>query len=556
MPRPMIVDISIANDGRQVYQVQDEEPVSSSKRLFDEMESTFSYSSSSSDVLPKAKYDRKSEDESEVWGPDVEAAFEEALRIIPKNGLSKIKVSGRSCGRNELISDFIFQKTGKQRTRKQVLSHIQVIKNLKKNLPIIDLINNGPSDPDSLKKFESVFLRITFQKSMGGGELKKRRAAYAKSVCEIVLNGFLMNCDGHSLSSLKSHEFDTNLKLKPNVNVELRFPGLFELFSASSIPLLHGMCKVHLGGGETAEGLYDTHLDLQLKGLSVNELGWSVLTVIYLFGQEVVRLIDHADVESSEVLGGVKNVGLRLKFAPEFWGPFFASLDKTQAEDDKHKDVAIRAVTMKQIVFRTGPEQTGPANILKKDIRLIVLWEFLRVNEPAKALTTMRRIHLIGQRPEFDDLRSTVSAPLPPTPVTPGYNLAAPVAVNPISQPLFVPNYDSYGFQTPFTPLTTPFTPLATPFTPLTTPVHGLVGSLHQQEELINRMESPIDLLEESQFDLNFNAYTAEQREFGQFDFDKSGSSVSFNLDFSAVGENTQSLSYDFGFDVKEGLIW
>ncbi|KAI8066183.1 TEA/ATTS domain family-domain-containing protein [Thamnidium elegans] len=70
--------------------------------------------------------------EEQVWPPDVESAFIEALESIPKLGRRKILVNGKPCGRNELISDFIFRKTCKIRTRKQVSSHIQVLKNTRK----------------------------------------------------------------------------------------------------------------------------------------------------------------------------------------------------------------------------------------------------------------------------------------------------------------------------------------------------------------------------------------------------------------------------------------
>ncbi|KAK9458773.1 TEA/ATTS domain family-domain-containing protein [Lipomyces oligophaga] len=85
-------------------------------------------------------------DGSSIWSKDVEDAFMEAIRKIPKVGRRKITVNGRSCGRNELISDFIYRKTGRLRTRKQVSSHIQVLKHLLKDDPqFMNLVTDSPT---------------------------------------------------------------------------------------------------------------------------------------------------------------------------------------------------------------------------------------------------------------------------------------------------------------------------------------------------------------------------------------------------------------------------
>lgn len=99
---------------------------------------------------PRAVRERGSRQSStDVWPDDVEVAFWEALRLIPKLGRRKVLVHGKPCGRNELIADYIERKTGKTRSRKQVSSHIQVLKNVKRNdLEFQQLISEPASEED------------------------------------------------------------------------------------------------------------------------------------------------------------------------------------------------------------------------------------------------------------------------------------------------------------------------------------------------------------------------------------------------------------------------
>lgn len=105
----------------------------------------------------KRWYGREGEN---VWPPEVDEAFfhgqfhlmqasnslrpllltlasvpHPALHLLPRLGRKKLLIDGKARGRNELISNYIYRTTGQQRSRKQVSSHIQVLKNMYRHDP-------------------------------------------------------------------------------------------------------------------------------------------------------------------------------------------------------------------------------------------------------------------------------------------------------------------------------------------------------------------------------------------------------------------------------------
>ncbi|EGP87880.1 Tec1-like protein [Zymoseptoria tritici IPO323] len=89
-----------------------------------------------------AKYRQRQQREEkpgteQKWPEHLEVAFFQALAIFPPMGRNKQSHRDKLRGRNELISDYIYQETRVLRTRKQVSSHIQVLKPFTRGDPAI-----------------------------------------------------------------------------------------------------------------------------------------------------------------------------------------------------------------------------------------------------------------------------------------------------------------------------------------------------------------------------------------------------------------------------------
>lgn len=83
-------------------------------------------------------------DNKQVWSDHVEEAFQEALFEIKPMGRNRRSQRGKPNGRNELIAEYIYRRTGERRTRKQVSSHIQVLKSLLKEDPSWRKLTEAP----------------------------------------------------------------------------------------------------------------------------------------------------------------------------------------------------------------------------------------------------------------------------------------------------------------------------------------------------------------------------------------------------------------------------
>lgn len=432
--RSVIVDVSLNDAGQQVYEVHGVTR-GARKRAMDQQNSPLDERVAKRTAVrtilaPQSPDSLKTEDEDSeeqrrstssselnIWNSEVETAFEEALRTIPKNGLTKIKISGKSCGRNELVSDYIMQKTGQLRTRKQVSSHIQVIKNSKKRTELIQLINHGPVDPDAAKRFDGIFTEIFFQRSLGSGVKStpkhktgsSRKQPSRRSTCgalpkrpyrpvECTIKSFEMSNSDGFVYTTANPTLEPPLRLKKDATVQNRFPSLHEYFNHDADPdrqitIIHNLVKLRLlEKARTPQ----TMLDIELKGVDPDESVFGCKTVIYCFGNEVLNINDDLAVVSqcTDEETQLSKVTLSLPFATEFWLAFFQSTennvnnlnDPTQSENQK--TMGVKGLTMKQVVYH----KSSPLGYEKSDIKSLILWEFTRGHDSNQ--TTTRRLFL------------------------------------------------------------------------------------------------------------------------------------------------------------------
>lgn len=494
---PMIVDIAIDNNGKQMYQVHE-----TSKLVRKEMPKSTKFSdssigsfemcddatppiekimgtllpsdskqkSSSSDTsLPEigrsdeGEYDDQdgTSDSSQfgsggsasdnIWSKDVQNAFEEVLAIVPKNGLNKIKIGGRSCGRNELISDYILAKTGKFRTRKQVSSHIQVIKNMGLKTGLIQLINDGPTFAsvdeieENSRRVEEIFSKINLSKSLGMNSMMSSSSSASSKVpigqtrrhssaalgsapkrrklpeCFVGVRNICFSIENLIMGSspiylsMQEDAPPTSLTVKENAAISNRFPGLEE-FADTNVPIIHNMVRIHsplqLPNNFNIETGLKTSYMLDF-GAQVDQI--SSFTTVYSFGNEVLK-VNEEDFQ----------VNAYQPFLLKFWKCFFLQLLHQPAS----LDAAFKGITVKQIIYNRMP---GPVHMVPKNkIRAVLIWEFAKVDDFKLAKSSTSRLFLPQSLANISlgDNSASYYAPLVNIPVT--AQVADPLEYDPL----------------------------------------------------------------------------------------------------------------------------
>lgn len=483
---PMIVDIGIDNSGKKMFQVHE-----TSKSVRNGMPTSSQFADSAMDAKPRMRVSTSSSaietslvpsfgpprsdsadmsyittptsatslthgEEKDIWCSDVQQAFEEVLAIVPKKGLNKIKIGGRSCGRNELISDYIMAKTGKYRSRKQVSSHIQVIKNMGLRKELIALINDGPqfgSDEEAdlnNKRFEEIFAKINLNKSLGvvptNGKGERRHSTGISSTPKRKrLNTELVSIRNISFSiesgmpgsnSVLTFQDDLPVKLltlKEDANFASRFPGLEE-FASTNVPILHNMIRLLNPANVPMDFSVDRDLktNYMLEFATVPQAGLCSFTLVYSFGTEVLKVNEDNFLPNTN-----------QPFLLKFWKCFFYQL----LQQPTSLDAAFKGITVKQVIYE---RHDGSMSLVPKTrIKAVLLWEFSKVKTWGEAVSTTSRLFLPPSLQTPIDLSDAVTQP--PNPVKQEY-VFSPNQVPPVKQE---PQDPMTGFyQAPYFPQT------------------------------------------------------------------------------------------------------
>ncbi|GMM31567.1 Tec1 protein [Martiniozyma asiatica (nom. inval.)] len=335
------------------------------------------------------------------WPYAIETAFREALSIIPKQGLKKNKVDGVSLGRNQYISMYVKEKTGVERTAKQISSHIQTVAQAKKDSHLINLIKYGAKvKPETEDIFLNTFSNIMSKNKYLSSDSKRHESnilgyeslAYDKIIKLMNIPYKLEFSSPSKVISIieKKNLTERSIGKFPNLLKYLKEIHLTKKMMVNqnipvvSLPVIYGSTFVSLSS-QTKFNKLEASIELSFPR-SMSSLKLGIYTIIYSNGVEQEKYFEKLftyPISFEEKI-------CTLDVGAHYWEHLLNEIKNFKA---------ISNVSIEQYLIKTSEDvnyNEDSYQIDSREIQSIFIWDFANILHSSKPRTKTKICILNG----------------------------------------------------------------------------------------------------------------------------------------------------------------
>lgn len=364
----------------------------------------------------KYKHGGKKPQEEQCWTDDLEEVFQLALREIPNTGRRKTPCDIRKCGtdqtklcgRNEHIAHFIKRYTGKERDRKKVSSHIQVLKNFQQgNDDWMVLVTQGTTnqhDPEYFNGgFEPHVLKVhhSFLNKIPPPAVVGSNVPYQEhSICRIKFEMYILDREElrrlHVYSSLQSEIGSASRALEEAKDWRMKYPRLAPYYD-------RGELDVEIILFETCFSLMEEHpppksklrIDFAIDiARGVEFTNWKCHA--YFYENDILEE-SLSTPTNLERLPGTSDARIVVGLHSSWWVDHFVALTKQRLQKEQKRDrlavnpeeerpvCQIRDISVVQEIWASQAGGTSKR-------MAIFLWSFRQTRNHEAATTTWRKL--------------------------------------------------------------------------------------------------------------------------------------------------------------------